>query len=200
MPAKASRHPSPASLRARLARTRLAQALIGPLQRVRGLLFSKVGVSRQGPNIQFKLGAASAPGAVPAQPDKATLELEAMRAELKQVLTAHPMTRKLMRHLVYVDAAIQRQGLAALKEVPVEVLSKAVEQLESLVTNWSNVRLAELRSKMSVAVVERSRDPFHGGGGDRPSAFHTASRLHVADVSHSVFMEADASFKRRPGT
>ena len=196
MPANAVGEASHASERTgRFARTRLGRALAAPLRMARGVLLSSVRLKRVGANIHVQLTPTHAPAAPPAVVDKATLELQAMREDLKQLLDAHPMTRNLMRHLVYVDAALQRQGVAALSEVPVEVLDKAVEQLESLVTNWSNVRLADLRSKMSVAVVQRSRDAFYGDAGERASAFHTASRLQVDDVSHSMFMQIEESYK-----
>jgi hypothetical protein len=194
MRARASRNVKHAAPPARRAGAGFAQALAAQLQRARGYLLRSVRMTREGQNIHVKLSAAPHVRAVPAESGKAALELQAMRAELKLLLNAHPTTRQLMRHLVYVDAALHTRGLAALREVPVEVLSRAVEQLETLVSNWSNVGLADLRSKMSVAVVQRSRDPFYGTGAERPSAFHTASRLHVADVSHSMFMAADASF------
>jgi hypothetical protein len=197
MPAKADRISSQAPRpEGRFARTRLGRALTAPLRAARGYLLGSVRLTRVGKNIHVKLTPTHAPVVAAAPPpDKATLELQAMRDELKQLLNAHPMTRNLMRHLVYVDAALQQQGIAALSEVPVEVLAKAVEQLESLVANWSNVRLADLRSKMSVAVVQRSRDAFYGDGGENASAFHTASRLQVDDVSHSMFMQIEASYK-----
>ena len=186
----------PEAREGRFARTRLGRALTAPLRAARGYLLGSVRLTRVGKNIHVKLTPTHAPVvAPPPPPDKAALELQAMREELKQLLNAHPMTRSVMRHLVYVDTALQQQGVAALTAVPVEVLAKAVEQLESLVANWSNVRLADLRSKMSVAVVQRSRDAFYGDAGERASAFHTASRLQVDDVSHSMFMQIEESYK-----
>ena len=45
-----------------------------------------------------------------------------------------------------------------------EVLTHALEQLEGLVTNWSPVGLATLRSKMAVAIIEREHIRSAGRG------------------------------------
>lgn len=195
MSPKAVRKSSHAADGERFAQTRLGRALAAPWRRVRGYLLSSVRLTRVGANIHVKLAPTHAPVAAPVALDPAALQIQAMREALKQLLNAHPMTRQLMRHLVYVEAALQRQGVAAFTDVPVEVLARALEQFESLVTNWSNLQLAELRSKLSVAVVGRSRDAFYGPGGERASDFHTASRLQVDDVSHSMFLQIEESYK-----
>ncbi|MCK7490381.1 MAG: hypothetical protein MZW92_00100 [Comamonadaceae bacterium] len=53
-----------------------------------------------------------------------------------------------------------RRGFEALHKVPLDVLQRALEQLEGLVVNWSPAGLANLRSKMAVAVIDREHmDP-----------------------------------------
>jgi hypothetical protein len=90
---------------------------------------------------------------------------------------------------------LAKHGLKALDEVPVEVLSTALKQFESIVVNWSDPHLAELRSKMAVAEIDRSNDLLFAPTGDRLSKFNAAPSLLVDDVSHSVFMEFERQYQ-----
>ncbi len=84
-------------------------------------------------------------------------ELAQIRAELAALLNELPETRQTMRHLVFVEHALAKKGLRALHKVPLDVLQRALDQLEGLVTNWSPEGLANLRSKMAVAIMEREQ-------------------------------------------
>ena len=84
-----------------------------------------------------------------------TEELQLMRSQIAELLDELPETRPTLKHLVFVEQAIAKRGLKALHKLPVDVLEKALLQLEGLVTNWSPVGLASLRSKMAVAVIDR---------------------------------------------
>jgi hypothetical protein len=83
-------------------------------------------------------------------------ELARIVGELAQCLDADPDIRPELRHLAYVETALRQQGLDALYSVPLDVLHKALDQFEGLVSNWSPWGLATLRSKMAVALGERS--------------------------------------------
>ena len=104
------------------------------------------------------------------KPKKVTREDEAQRKEqqelalvleqLHTLLSELPETRQTMRPLVFVEQALKKKGLRALHKLPLDVLQRALEQLEALVTNWSPVGLANLRSKMAVAILDREHmDP-----------------------------------------
>lgn len=82
-------------------------------------------------------------------------ELECVQRELAEALGVAPEIRVELRHLAYIEHALQQKGLRALQLVPLEVLQKALEQFEGLVSNWEPRGLAMLRSKMSVTVRER---------------------------------------------
>lgn len=86
---------------------------------------------------------------------KAAQELALMRTQLAELLDEVPETRLTMRHLVMVEHAIGKKGVRVLHKLPLEVLQRAHVQLEGLVTNWSPVGLASLRSKMAVAILDR---------------------------------------------
>ena len=59
-----------------------------------------------------------------------------------------------------VEQALAKKGVRALRKLPLDVLRRALDQLEGLVTNWSPVGLAALRSKMAVTIIERdATDP-----------------------------------------
>jgi hypothetical protein len=133
----------------------------------------------------------------PEHVDKDAAELKALRAELKSLLDAHPMTRQVARHLAAFERALSKHGMQAMAKVPVDVLTPALKQLEALVSNWSKPGLAALRSKMSVALIDRSSDPFFGRRGETHSAF-TDSRLLVAEASHSMFMELSEQYDEPP--
>lgn len=86
---------------------------------------------------------------------RAKQELVLMREQLAELLDELPETRDTLRHLVFVEQAIVKSGLRALRKLPVKVLERALSQLEGLVTNWTPVGLAALRSKMAVAIIDR---------------------------------------------
>ncbi len=87
-------------------------------------------------------------------------ELALVLEQLDALLVELPETRQTLRPLVFVEKALQKKGLRALHKLPLDVLQRALEQLEGLVTNWSPVGLANLRSKMAVAILDREHmDP-----------------------------------------
>jgi hypothetical protein len=83
------------------------------------------------------------------------LEVALMLEQLDGLLSDMPETRQTMRHLVFVEQSLAKKGLKALHKLPLNVLQHALAQLEGLVTNWSPVGLANLRSKMAVAIIDR---------------------------------------------
>lgn len=91
---------------------------------------------------------------------KESAELALMQEQLRALLAEMPQARQTLRHLVFVEQALAKKGLRALHKLPLEVLQRALEQLEGLVTNWSPTGLASLRSKMAVAIIDRENmDP-----------------------------------------
>jgi hypothetical protein len=103
-------------------------------------------------------------------------ELAQIRAELAALLNELPETRQTMRHLVFVEQALAKKGLRALHKVPLDLLQRALEQLEGLVVNWAPVGLANLRSKMAVAVIDRE----HTDPNVEADAYRTAAILEPA--------------------
>jgi len=87
-------------------------------------------------------------------------ELALTLEQLNALLAESPDARKTMRALVFVEQALAKKGLRALNKLPLDVLQRALDQLEGLVTNWSPRGLAGLRSRMAVAIIDREHmDP-----------------------------------------
>ncbi len=102
---------------------------------------------------------------------KSRAELELVLSQLKALLDEVPETRGALKQLVFVEHALQKKGLKALHKLPLPVLQKGLEQLEGLVTNWSPAGLANLRSKMAVAIIDREHhDPAKEGDAYRTAA------------------------------
>ncbi len=90
---------------------------------------------------------------------KAQDEFRLMQQQLAELLNDLPETRTTLRHLDFVEKALERKGLRALQKLPVDVLQRALDQLEGLVVNWSPVGLAALRSRIAVAIIDRENQP-----------------------------------------
>lgn len=108
-------------------------------------------------------------------------EVMAIRAELAALLNELPETRTTMRHLVFVEQAIAKKGLKVLHKIPLDVLQRAHDQLENLVINWSAAGLANLRSKMAVAIIDREHMDPHA----EADAYRTAAVLDAGDRDES---------------
>ncbi|MCB1996810.1 MAG: hypothetical protein H6933_14880 [Burkholderiaceae bacterium] len=99
-------------------------------------------------------------------------ELSRIVGELAQCLDADADIRPELRHLAYLETALRQQGLEALQNLPLDVLQKALDQFEGLVSNWSPWGLATLRSKMAVALAERAAvdEPAAASSSSSPSS------------------------------
>lgn len=106
-----------------------------------------------------------------AQKEQATLERA--RAALAALLDEDATLRSGLRQLAFVEHALEKKGWRGLHKIPLDVLQKALEQLESMVQNWSDEGLACLRSKMAVAVIDRE----HMDPNKEPDAYRTAAVL-----------------------
>lgn len=142
------------------------KSLIQPLRAAAAAFFKHdLAVQREGKSVRVVLeergpGGEKKPSRAEVAARKEKAELAQMRAELAALLNELPETRQTMRHLVFVEQALAKKGVRALHKIPLDVLRRALEQLEGLVLNWSPAGLANLRSKMAVAVLDRENmDP-----------------------------------------
>ena len=88
---------------------------------------------------------ATAPESVPPANAREMRELQRMQQSLAALLDQQPCNRQALRHLAFIEHALERKGMRALHKVPFDVLKRAHAQLEGLVTNWSDEGLAALR-------------------------------------------------------
>lgn len=109
-------------------------------------------------------------------------ELALMRQQLAELLDELPETRQTLRHLVFVEHAIGKHGLKALHKLPVDVMERALSQFEGLVTNWSPVGLASLRSKMAVAIIDRDHRNAHA----EDEVYRTAAVMDTMPAAPAV--------------
>jgi hypothetical protein len=112
-----------------------------------------------------------APGREVKGKPKDDAELSMMLEQLRALLAPFPDARGTLRALVFVEHALEKKGLRALNKLPLDVLQRALEQLEGLVTNWSPRGLAGLRSRMAVAIIDREQagPPVKGEADDDPT-------------------------------
>jgi hypothetical protein len=106
-------------------------------------------------------------------------EFELMMSQLRGLLDEIADTRTAMRHLAFVEQSLGRKGLRALHKLPLDVLRRALEQFEGLVTNWSPAGLANLRSKMAVAIIDRE----HSDPEAENDAYRTAAVLDASPMT-----------------
>jgi hypothetical protein len=141
--------------------------VLQPLHKAARAFFSHdVAIERDADGVRLVLQEALPPG-VPRPPTRRELaqkkerdELTLVQDQLRDVLDEATGARTTLHHLVFVEHAINKKGLRALHKLPLPVLRRALEQLEHLVTNWSPEGLANLRSKMAVAIIDREHmDP-----------------------------------------
>jgi hypothetical protein len=117
-------------------------------------------------------------------------DLSLARAELARLLDDDPGLRSTLRHLAFVEHALEKKGWRSLYKVPPDVLKQALAQLEDLVTNWSAEGLACLRSKMAVAVIDRE-DEVPAPGSDVRIA--SLVQENPAELAGQVIDEARVS-------
>lgn len=137
---------------------------------------------------------------------KEKADLQRVRQSLAALLDELPDNRAAMRHLAFIEHALDKKGLKALNKIPYDVLKRALDQLEALVVNWSDEGLAALRSKMAVALIER--EPEASGdaapvpaGGDGNSSLLDAAPLAVPEpLEGDEAAEAEAALRAAYGT
>lgn len=143
------------------------QRLFRPLRNALQVFFAHdVALRRGEAGVEIVLAERPAPGQArkpsrhDATQEKERAELALMHQQLAALLDDQPETRGALRHLAFVEQSLARKGWRALHKLPLDVLQRALEQLEGLVVNWSPVGLANLRSKMAVAIIDREHmDP-----------------------------------------
>ncbi len=121
-------------------------------------------------------------------------EFRLMQQQLSELLDDLPETRSTLRHLVFVEKALERKGLRALQKLPVEVLQRALDQLEGMVVNWSPTGLAALRSRIAVVIIDRDNPLASPEAEAEAEAYRTATlmeSLSGGDFQDGLDVSAD---------
>ncbi len=120
---------------------------------------------------------------------------KSMRRELHELLRKHPQTASMHRHLAYVERTLRHKGVPAVDALPLDVLRKALTQLESLVRMWSVSGLDEVRSRLTLLIKNKEIIALHQGEPE-PEAMdiRESGPADVCEVSHSVYEEMERSW------
>lgn len=128
-------------------------------------------------------------------------ELQQALHELGELLDGSATLRSTLRHLAFIEQALEKKGWRGLYKVPLDVLQAALRQFEGLVTNWSPAGLACLRSKMAVAVLDRERiDPDEEADNRKTAAVLESPPVVAARAIETARASAAASGVRPADT
>lgn len=100
---------------------------------------------------------------------------------LQQLLDQHDDARRMMPHLHHLERSLSQVGSRALKTLPINVLHKALVQLDLIEGSAQSHDLITLRLRVEEAVKRRAPARVHDD----------MSAIEVTDASHSQFDEAD---------
>ena len=110
-----------------------------------------------------------------------------MRGQLSQLLRRHPRARAIFRHLAAVEHSLRAPG--AFAGLPPSVLRAALEQLHTLVTDWTALGLHDLRATLQYALNLRGL-PTAALRQPDLLPIDLGRGLQIQDASVSMFIEA----------
>jgi hypothetical protein len=124
--------------------------------------------------------------------DRASAEqaVARMRGELTALLDRHEASRRSMRHLAGVEHALATDGLALFEAFPERILARASQQLDAVLAEPVGEGLAELRSRLLVALTAKEKIEAAAARNAGPSSFLTDDKLQVSEARVSDFMRA----------
>jgi len=112
---------------------------------------------------------------------------------LHALIKQHPGLKQMMPHLAHIERALGRKGSRALMRIPVAVLQRGLEQLESLQAEQPRDALRALRTRLVEAIALRSVARNTALASPR-SATQAAAAMEVREASHSEFDEVERSW------
>ena len=121
-----------------------------------------------------------------------------LRDELKALLNRCPGARQVLPHLAGVEQALKTQGLVAFDSLPPRVLQRAATQLESVLAEPVSAPIADLRSRLGVALRNHEKAELAASRRAAPSSFLVDEKLQVSEGSVSDFMKVMEESKQRP--
>ena len=175
------------------------------VQRIRRLLVRPLRIVRKGLNLHLVFAATPMEAAVPdprattaravVVDDPVSVELRRMRAELRQRLDRHPLSRTVFVKLAIVERELGRHGYAALQSLPLELLHEALEQLNAVIGRSAS-ELGTLRAKILDAMLARRPKAGDFGSHLALSVFDAPHKLQVQEAGESAFNDAEQEWMR----
>ena len=106
---------------------------------------------------------------------------------LQVLLVEHRDARQVMPHLSHLEQALGRQGSRALTELPVKLLQRALDQLETIQSGAQAEALMPLRLRVEEAVRQRTPVNLRGD----------IANVEVTDASASLYEEVEDELTNR---
>jgi hypothetical protein len=116
------------------------------------------------------------------------LALRNAHRSLRALLRERPGLRRLMPHLAHIERSLRKHGSRALLRLPVNVLQRGLEQLETLQSDEPRDALRALRTRLVEAIALRNV----ARSVTSPAALTPA--VEVMEASHSEFDEVERSW------
>ena len=157
-----------------------------------GLLNRSIKLDRSEGKVRVSFEAERSNAAPPAS------DAKHLRDELKALLNRCPGARQVLPHLAGVEQALKTQGLGAFDSLPPRVLQRAATQLESVLTEPVSAAIAELRSRLGVALKNHEKAELAASRRAAPSSFLVDEKLQVSEGSVTDFMKVMEESKQRP--
>jgi hypothetical protein len=145
------------------------------------LLSRELKIKRIGMQLHVVL---EAPTSKPSQHSGAGGRGEALRLAhlaLLELLDHHDDARRMMPHLHHLEKSLAQVGSRALRTLPVDVMNKAMDQLDLIEGSAQSPDLLTLRLRVEEAIRRRTPAKLRDD----------LSAIEVTDASHSQFDEAD---------
>jgi hypothetical protein len=162
-------------------------SMLGSVRDKLGLLNKPLKLERSDGRVRVVFEPAPATVRTPAD-DAADAAVQRMRSELKELLGRCPGAREVLPHLAGVEHALKTQGLSAFDTLPPRILQRACAQLESVLAEPASAGLAELRSRIGVALMAHEEREQAAARRAAPSSFLVDEKLQVSESSVSDFM------------
>lgn len=106
---------------------------------------------------------------------------------LQALLVEHRDARQVMPHLSHLEQALGRQGSRALAELPVKLLQRALDQLDTIQSAAQAEALVPLRLRVEEAVRQRTPVNLRGD----------IANVEVTDASASLYDEVEDELTNR---
>jgi hypothetical protein len=114
-------------------------------------------------------------------------------SDLDAVLSQHANSRQVMRYVTVLERALQKKGRKVIEELPIELIRKALEQLNTLGTHRELAGISLLRSKAAISIAQREHRMTQR---DQLRKQAEREKIHVEDATHSDFMFATDEWER----